>query len=551
MSNSRAAFDAARAFAWLALLWVAGCLNVREEAFARDESSCASCHGMSEPERPGLLAAAPPSDLMGNTAAEYPGVGAHSAHLSPSPDHGAIACDECHRVPESTNAPGHIDSVPPAEIEFGALARSGGEPTYDAAARRCADTYCHGALSPPWTQPPAPEAACANCHGLPPPPPHPQSERCGACHSDVIDVERSFIDPERHVDGSIDVVEAPCDSCHGASPEGAPPPSLVGDTSARDRGVGAHSAHLGGGQSSRPVACAECHRVPEPTSTSSHPEGGAALVAFSGVALTSGFEVFWDGEQAACSGGWCHDPSRRSDAVAPVWTLGSPLSCTDCHGMPPAPPHAQVADCGLCHAGVVERGAIGIAQPELHVNGSVDVGVSEDCTACHGSDTPAPPTDLAGNSDGSAPGVGAHAAHILPEGPARRVLCAECHVVPESVFAAGHVDTLLPAEVRFSGVATAFEAVPSYASGTCSATYCHGDSFIGGRPSGGTDTQPTWVQSDSTPALTCQSCHGMPPPAPHPQEPEPCSTCHRNIDATQSFTAADTHVDGTVTFFLP
>src|SRR5688572_25859014 len=119
-----------------------------------------------------------------------------------------------------------------------------------------------------------------------------------------------------------------------------------------------------------------------------------------------------------------------------------------------------------------------------------------------------------------------------------------------TVFEPVHADSALPAEVLFSGVALAFEAAPSYEAGSCVDTYCHGDSFIGGRPSGGNETQPSWALAREAP-LGCQSCHGMPPPLPHPQGPEPCSDCHRNIDATQTFTASGTHVDGVVTFFLP
>jgi hypothetical protein len=34
--------------------------------------------------------------------------------------------------------------------------------------------------------------------------------------------------------------------------------------------------------------------------------------------------------------------------------------------------------------------------------------VPEDCAACHGDDSGAPPPDLSGNSNAAAPGVGAH-----------------------------------------------------------------------------------------------------------------------------------------------
>jgi predicted CxxxxCH...CXXCH cytochrome family protein len=191
-----------------------------------------------------------------------------------------------------------------------------------------------------------------------------------------------------------------------------------------------------------------------------------------------------------------------------------------------------------------------IVDPDRHVDGSIDVAVPEDCSACHGDASPAPPPDVSGNLTSAAPGVGAHRAHVAPSGAVRAVGCSECHAVPPDVLSPGHLDSLLPAEVVFSGVATAFQASPSYDAGTCTATFCHGGSFIGGRPSGGSETEPSWVVSQSNAPLACSSCHGMPPPPPHPADAA-CATCHLNVDANQSFSAPETHVDGNVTFFLP
>jgi predicted CxxxxCH...CXXCH cytochrome family protein len=121
--------------------------------------------------------------------------------------------------------------------------------------------------------------------------------------------------------------------------------------------------------------------------------------------------------------------------------------------------------------------------------------------------------------------------------------------VPAADDSAGHVDTGRPAEVTFTGIASAFEATPSYDAGTCANTYCHGGSFVGQRPSGGRDTTPVWTVVDGS-QIQCGSCHGMPPPAPHPQDSTPCAECHHDMDASGEFVLPLQHVDGIVTFFV-
>lgn len=178
-----------------------------------------------------------------------------------------------------------------------------------------------------------------------------------------------------------------------------------------------------------------------------------------------------------------------------------------------------------------------------------------ECTTCHGGLLPAPfeaapPTSLAGNTESSARGVGAHAAHLLGNDWSKPIVCADCHAVPESVDDAGHIDTEYPAEVLFPATARAFEAEPFFAleTGQCKDTFCHGGSFVGHRPSGGNVTEPAWTSVD--PGTTaCDGCHGMPPPAPHPTT-ETCSDCHHDIDAERTFPRPDLHVDGKVTFYV-
>ena len=238
-------------------------------------------------------------------------------------------------------------------------------------------------------------------------------------------------------------------------------------------------------------------------------------------------------------------------ALSPSWIEPQALGCASCHGQPPSAPHPQIEDCSLCHAETVADDDRTIIDVLHHVDGFADVSFDSACNSCHGDENAAPPRDVSGHSASSASGVGAHQAHVLGSPTSRAVPCAECHTVPDDVLAAGHLDSPLPAELTFSGAALAFGAEPSFAAGVCANTPCHGAVFPEGNDSGGLITVPEWTRVDGTQAA-CGSCHGLPPPAPHPYYTEACSDCHENVAAdNQSFVSPELHVDGEVTFTLP
>lgn len=515
--------------------------------------ACASCHG--DPSRAGdaLVRSAPPRDLSGASEPSYPGVGAHLIHLQATATHGPIPCAECHVVPDRTDAPGHADDPPPAELAFGALASSGGrEPAYDAVARRCSDGYCHGQAAAVWTEPRDSAEACGSCHGLPPPAPHPQSERCDTCHGEVIGQDRGFLQPALHVNGNVEVGDGACNACHGSGDDPAPPRDLAGNTRRTALGVGAHQVHLTGGGFGRPLACAECHHVPETADDPEHADGLPADVLFTGPAVAGAHAPLWDREQARCSDTYCHAPSSTSgEALSPSWVEPGALGCTSCHGLPPPAPHPQLEDCSQCHADVVGADDRTIIDVTRHVDGNVDFEFDQACNACHGGDNAAPPRSLAGDEATSAPGVGAHQAHVLGSDRARAVPCADCHTFPSGVLDEGHLDSPPPAELVFSGAAVAFDATPVYENGVCANTPCHGAVFPKGNDSGGSLTVPEWTRVDGSQAA-CGSCHGLPPPAPHPYYTPNCGGCHENIGSdNETFLRPDLHVDGVVTFTLP
>ncbi len=520
----------------------AGCLELRDApSDDAGATECASCHG--DPKRPGdsLLKAAPPRDLWQVDDTRYPGVGAHSIHLYDGKNHTAVACGECHVVPSSVAEPGHADDGRPAEIVFGALAKTDGRmPEYDPERRRCSDTWCHRDADAVWTRPRSSEAACGSCHGLPPPLPHPQATECVRCHADVVDAAGHVKNPALHVNGVVEYSAGECRECHGDAMTAAPPLDTRGNEDRMALGVGAHRAHLSDTGIGRPLACQECHRVPEAVADSDHIDEPPAEVIFQGVAAAFGREPAWDREARSCADTWCHSPGA-GPGVSPVWTSTGRLGCGDCHGAPPPLPHPQATQCEHCHADVVSAG-FAIVDRDRHVDGTLDVSVDASCSGCHGSENLAPPLDTREGSDTDLASVGAHQTHVLGTNRSRAVPCGECHQVPEEVLSAGHLDSELPAELVFSGLA-AHLSVPSYDNGSCRQSYCHGAVFPRNHDSGGSLTAPEWTRVDGSQAK-CGSCHGLPPPRPHPNTPH-CADCHRNmLPDHQSFRNPELHVNG-------
>ena len=138
---------------------------------------------------------------------------------------------------------------------------------------------------------------------------------------------------------------------------------------------------------------------------------------------------------------------------------------------------------------------------------------------------------------------GAHQTHVLGTSTSRAVPCGECHEVPGQVLEPGHIDTVLPAELSFSGVATAYGITPVYSGSNCQQSTCHGSVMQKGRESGGTLTVPTWSTVDGS-QTACGTCHGLPPPIGHPQVAD-CSSCHANVRPDNvSFFNPDLHVNG-------
>lgn len=372
-----------------------------------------------------------------------------------------------------------------------------------------------------------------------------------------------------------------CGNCHGVDFTGGVggscftchPVGNAGCLSCHDSPItGAHPSHLGATTLVDSFGCVACHGFAENAWHAYNPDGTIVgprvnLGALASQGLVDGGE--WDNVNGTCLT-YCHGDAFNDANAMPVnmsWWSTAAVGCTTCHGQAPSG-HGDVGgrDCDACH----ERSVPGAPDWRLkHVDGTPSVGdESGGCHACHGSGASfgAPPPDLAGSSDPTTRTVGAHAAHIdTPIGAHPGYDCTVCHLTPDVVFEAGHVDTAAPAEVfpvaaGFTSVATADGVVASWdgAGGTCT-NYCHG---LG--PALADDTAatlnrfPVWTAGSGQ--VNCSSCHGFPPETPsHPARVD-CTTCHGLVvdgngaiiidavtSATQT-TITTLHIDGTLDF---
>ena len=542
-----------------------------------NDQPCNLCHGnkTAAPIAGDAAINAPPLDTLGNTSTNFRGVGAHQSHMQSSSWHAQVTCDQCHKIPTSVLSIGHVDHPLPAYVIFGNLAGS----TAMWNGSTCTNTYCHGATLadgggpaggtatvPVWTVVNGSQSQCGSCHGLPPPMPHPQIQDCGQCHSTMTAGGGLVItDPTRHIDGNLDVnTDQPCNTCHGSAGTptsngaaiNAPPKDSLGNTATTARGVGAHQAHLNPAvQSFAPVLCQDCHTVPATVNSVGHIDH--PLPAYVKFSSRAGSTPTWNG--SACSNVYCHgatlvDGSTGAGgaATSPLWQKvdGSQAQCTSCHGNPPPLPHPQTADCGQCHTDVTPGSPTTFSNPAQHIDGNLQVNTNQACNSCHGNHTGAPtsnsdpinapPFDSTGTGSATTlRGVGAHQAHLQTSTWHQTVTCGECHVVPATVSSVGHIDHPLPATMSFSGLASG-----TTWNGSSCAAYCHGSTLSSG---GGTATAPVWTKVDGTQSQ-CTSCHGNPPPAPHPANASDCGTCHGDVKAGSptTFTNAAQHIDGTV-----
>ncbi len=376
-------------------------------------------------------------------------------------------------------------------------------------------------------------------------------------------------------------------SASALRPRAAHASALSSGTSCPETSV--HARHL------NMFACATCH----PTGATF---GFEVPYTFPGGTTTAGGTIALHTATTAttCTVA-CHFP-KGGPAKSVAWDAPGPLACVDCHattslpaGHPAVAANATRTDCQRCHTlgnhlgGTVALVAHDTAwsdktSPGFHAfQANAGLGACQDChgadlaggaarsacatchdvglpagiaswkvscVMCHGGTetaSGAPPKATWGNAADTVR-VGAHTIHGAGSAIAPAYDCGVCHVKPADALAGGHVDGGT-AELTFSGVATARNAAPSWdrATATCSGVYCHG-----GTMGGGTKTAPVWTRVGLGEAA-CGTCHGLPPPSPHPTvaaDLTRCASCHPDtMDAggvVIAPSAGGKHLDGLV-----
>jgi predicted CxxxxCH...CXXCH cytochrome family protein len=353
-----------------------------------------------------------------------------------------------------------------------------------------------------------------------------------------------------------------CNTCHGSAQSPAPPRDLAGTSLPSNLGVGAHRKHVDAN-----VACTECHQDIRALEDEGHyRRNGVFQIDFmTGRFLPADVQLArsndagvasWNRGQATCTNTACHAPvpsDTRAMNMAPVWTSLGQVGCGSCHGQPPASHPADQLACQTCHGAGYEPGRVNAA---THLNGLVDFrGDASRCDSCHSGPSSPQFVDLSGRTvDAGVRTVGAHDAHLKSNRLRGPIACNECHLVPNTLAAPGHIDSAAPAEVfplGFTGISAGQTVMPVYdaTNATCT-TSCHqGQGDVDLAP--GLIRTPSWTGGPSQAA--CGTCHGLPPQDGSQWHAlaTPCATCHGGsieLDGGIIFDGGTSrHIDGRVT----
>jgi predicted CxxxxCH...CXXCH cytochrome family protein len=271
----------------------------------------------------------------------------------------------------------------------------------------------------------------------------------------------------------------------------------------------------------------------------------------------------------------------------------SQVSCFTCH---PSYPHAAqfpqglhtlylrgnmypLDDCKLCHGADYNGGQIveaGCMEVKCHEDANEAQKSPEACNTCHGvfraaaSDflSSSPPKAVAGETDSTFPGVGAHQPHLATGDLGKKVQCQECHTVPMVWNAPGHIDGP-PAEVVFNdtlanlttanGSYTPVNLNYSAATSECSNTYCHGN-WVADRASSpnqfgyadsvivGNNALPVWTSGAD--GAECGSCHSLPPTGHIAASLSGCAGCHPTVvNSAGEIIDTSKHINGRINVF--
>jgi predicted CxxxxCH...CXXCH cytochrome family protein len=596
------------------------------QAFKSIKGVCGDCHGRRETKfapYDGASMAVPPTNALGSTPPDY---GAHSRHSMET-----VGCAACH---SNGNHVGASVWVGDAKIDIGfrissstygrlnpTVAVSGGSYTgnsditgfytWNAAPGTTLVTqsgfatcsvYCHGAwtgnagfnTNPNWTG--------AN-----------QSD-CGACHYATNANPPTSGSHVKHAAGGILGIGLACSKCHGA---------FANLTS---------GAHINGNVEWNLSQVAADARYEGQTVGST-----GALAPSANFGVCSNLYCHSNVQGANGTGG-------PTSYASPKWGDAATATCGSCHNyLPTTGGHTQhtndpltMFDCHICHNqggttnlakhadGTIDMTFVGLGANTVYSAGSqVAPGTAYGkcstsdchgrfnrtwgpstalplCDKCHGSRTSARGFYSTEGPDGTLSNytsfVGTHDIHLQQTNAPRRASfarftsynsgfnCNQCHFTPTSPYSNGHVDTALPAEIRFTHLSSiAQNAVKfgvyttvarySYADRTCSSVWCHGRGMNSNELTGPYATvfedatsahvqlnlvQPV-VPAWNSPMLTgnsandCTKCHNYPPPAPtvvyqhYGKTLTDCVSCHKHMTSDGGgFKNKTLHVNGVV-----
>jgi predicted CxxxxCH...CXXCH cytochrome family protein len=187
-------------------------------------------------------------------------------------------------------------------------------------------------------------------------------------------------------------------------------------------------------------------------------------------------------------------------------------ACTSCHGVPPAAPHMQNLNCGMCHQGYTNQSV----NAATHLNGQLDVSFV--CGGCHA----VPPEDSAHVIHSGAPvfppTMGYGEVTILEDysptaftATEYKFGCGQCH----PMAAAKHMDGNVDVEVSSLGapagslramndVGASYSGTIGQRSGSCYGVACHSS----GQATPIYKSSPAW---NTTTPIACDACHANPP----------------------------------------
>lgn len=388
-----------------------------------DLATCAKCHGADFGGGTAKTACTT-CHIEGPTACGTchrlpPATGAHPIHAAGGPLRKKLDCAACHVQPADWKDPSHVfladgktPDPAPAEVTFGTVASGPllpgrkGPPTWTREVARCDNVHCHGddlgdgaakLTRPIWTAPGTGQADCGTCHGVPPA--GHASDRCSLCHGAVIDADRKIVDPDRHIDGVVQLGNASgkCSACHDDGKGDGPFRALGGVISPAALGAGAHEAHVRGSRLRGPIPCGDCHVTPATNDAAGHidtdlpAEVFPAVAGFASLASADGARPSWDRAARTCADVYCHGGGAKAATDlspdlhrTPVWTNAGvgEATCGTCHGVPPRdaahPGTMKPTDCITCHpstvnafGNIVRTGPPG-ALRSTHIDGVVD-----------------------------------------------------------------------------------------------------------------------------------------------------------------------------------